>query len=162
MKTQNPFDFSSVFKQFNLDAMTKQYQEFLRSFGVPNVDMTALIEAQNKNVQALTAANRAILEGTQALMQRQAEMGKHVLEEASEVAKSLGSAASPQEAIEKQIKSLEDSFSEALANFNEISDMVKKTQDETAKLVTARFNDSLEELRTSVGKLKSEGEKDAG
>ena len=155
MKTQYPFDLSAMFKQFDPASMTKQYQEFFGSFSVPNLDMSGLIEAQNKNVQALTAANRAILEGTQALMQRQAEMVKQVLEEASEAAKSLSSVADPQEAADKQIKLIEASFSEALANFAEISEMVKNTQDETTKLMTARFNESLEEFRTTVGKLKS-------
>jgi len=155
VNTQNPFDFSVFFNQFDPTAMTKQYKDFFEKFSVPNLDMTALIEAQNKNVQVLTAANRAILEGTQALMQRQAEMVKQVLEEASEAAKSLSSAKTPQEAAEKEIKLIEDSVSEALSNFAEISEMVKKTQDETAQLMTARFNESLEELRTNIGKLKS-------
>lgn len=157
MATQNPFDFSNIFKQFDPSSMTKQYQDFFGKFNVPNLDMSALVEAQNKNVQALTAANQAMLEGAQSLMQRQAEMVKQVLEEASEAAKSLSSAANPQEAADKQVKLIEASFSEALSNFAEISEMVKNTQDETTKLVTARFNESLEEFRANVGKLKSAG-----
>jgi hypothetical protein len=35
-----------------------------------------------------------------------------------------------------------------LSNFAEISEMVKNTQEETTKLVTARFNESLEEFRS--------------
>jgi phasin family protein len=85
-----------------------------------------------------------------------------VVSEASEAAKSLGGSATPQEAAEKQIKLIEDSVSEALSNFAEISEMVRKTQDETAKLVTARFNESMEELRANIGKLKPEAGKDAG
>jgi phasin family protein len=153
MKTPNPFDFSQIFKQFDSAAMTEQYKEFFGKFSVSNLDMTGLMESQNKNVQALTAANRAILEGTQSLMQRQAEMVKQVLEEASEAAKSLGGAASPQEAAEKQIKLIEDSVNKALANFAEINEMVKETQDETTNLMSTRLNESLAELRANVGKL---------
>ena len=91
-------------------------------------------------------------------MQRQSEMVKQVLEEASEAAKSLSSTKSPQEAADKQIKLVEASFSEAMSNFAEISEMVKNTQEETTKLVTARFNESLEEFRANVDKLKSAGE----
>ncbi len=158
MNTQNPFDFSKMFQQFDPAAITKQYQEFFGNFSSPNLDMSGLIEMQNKNVQTLTAANRAILEGTQALMQRQAEMVKQVLEEASDAAKSLGDVQNPQEAADKQIKLIEASFSEALSNFAEINEMVKNTQNETSKLVAARFNESLEEFRANVGKLKPEGE----
>lgn len=162
MSSQNPFDLSEVFKKLDAGALTEQYKEFFGKFNLPNLDMTAVIEAQNKNVQALTAANRAMLEGTQTLMKRQSEMVKQVVSEASEAAKSLGGSATPQEAADKQIKLIEDSVSEALSNFAEISEMVRKTQDETAKLVTARFNESMEELRANIGKLKPKAGKDAG
>ena len=160
MKTQNPFDLSDVFKRFDPAAMTEQYKEFFGKFNLPNLDMTALTEGQSKNVQALTAANRAMLEGTQTLMKRQGEMVKQVLNEASEAAKSLASSSTPQEAVTKQIKVIEDSVGEALANFAEISEMVRNTQDETTKLVTARFNESMEELRANIGKLKPESGKE--
>jgi phasin family protein len=93
---------------------------------------------------------------TQSLFQRQTEMVKQVLEEASGAVKALGSVSDPQEAAEKEIKLIEDSVSKALTNFSEISEMVRKTQDETTKLVTDRFNESLTELRASIAKLKPE------
>lgn len=162
MKTQIPFDFTEMFKQFDPATMTQQYKDFFGNFSAPNFDMTSLVEAQQKNVQALTAANQAIVEGTQALMQRQSEMVAKVLEEASDAAKALGSAATPQDAADKQVKLIEDSVSEALANFAEISQMVKSTQEETTKLMTSRFNESLEELRANIAKLTPDGTKDAG
>ena len=161
MKTQFPFDFSEIFKQLDPASMTKQYQEFFGKFNLPNLDMSSLVESQNKNVHALTAANQAMLDGTKSLMQRQGEMLKQVLEEASEAAKAIGGAASPQDAADKQVKLIEASVSEALSNFAEISEMVKSTQDETTKLVTARFNESMEELRSNIAKLTSEGGKGA-
>jgi phasin family protein len=161
MKTQNPFDLSDVFKKFDPAAIGEQYKGIFGKFNLPNLDMTALIEAQNKNVQALTAANRAMLEGTKALMQRQGEMVKQVLEEASEAVKSVGSVSTAQDAAEKEIKLIEDSVSKALTNFSEISEMARNTQEETTKLVTTRFNESLAELRANIAKLKPEGKKDA-
>jgi len=134
--------------------LAEQYKELLGRFNLPNLDTKALIKTQRKNVQALTDANRAILESTQSLLQRQTEMVKQVLEEASEAAKALGSARSPQEAAEKQIKMIEDSVSRALANFSEVSEMIRKSQDETTKLVTDRFSENLAELRTSIAELK--------
>ena len=154
MTAQKPFDFSEIMKRLDPSALTDQYKELLGKLSLPNLDVKSLIEAQNKNVQTLTAANRAILEGTQSLLQRQTEMMKQVLEEASQAVKSLGSSADPKEAADKQIKLIEDSVSKALANFSEISEMVRSTQEETTKLVTARFNESLTELRTNIEKLK--------
>jgi phasin family protein len=56
---------------------------------------------------------------------------------------------------------IEDSVSKALTNFSEISEMARNTQEETTKLVTTRFNESLAELRANIAKLKPEGKKDA-
>jgi phasin family protein len=161
MTTPKQFDFSDLFKRLDPTALTEQYKEFLGKFSMPNLDASALITAQNKNVQALTEANRAMLEGTQSLLQRQSEMVRQVLEESSEAMKSLASSGSPQEAVEKEIKMIEDSVSKALANFSEIGEMVRKTQDETTKLVTERFNENMAELRANISKLKPEGGKGA-
>jgi phasin family protein len=156
MTTKKPFEFTDLVKRLDPAAITEQYKELLGKLRLPNLDTTALIETQSKNVQVLTDANRAILESTQSLFQRQTEMVKQVLEEASEAIKSLAGSANPQEAAEKEIKLIEDSVSKALANFSEISELVRKTQDETTKLVTDRFNESLNELRASIAKLKPE------
>jgi len=77
-----------------------------------------------------------------------------VFEETSEAVKSLAGSANPQEAAEKQIKLIEDSVSKTLANFSEISELVRKTQDETTKRVTDRFNESMAELHASIAELK--------
>ena len=53
---------------------------------------------------------------------------------------------------------IEDSVSKALANFSEIVEMVRKSQDETTKQVSTRFNESLEELRMSIAKAKPESQ----
>lgn len=156
MTTQNPFDIKDLLKPLDPAAITEQYKAFLGKFNLPNLDTKELLETQSKNVQALTDANRAILESTQSLMQRQTEMVKQVLDEASEAVKSLASSANPKEAVEKEIKLIENSVSKALANMSEIGEMVRKTQDETKTLVTNRFNESLEELRSSIAKLKPE------
>jgi len=156
MTLQKPSDISELVKRLDPAAITEQYKAFLGKFSLPNLDTKALIETQNRNVQALTDANRAVLESTQSLFQRQSDMVKQVLEEASQAVKSLASSANPQEAAVKEIKLIEDSVGKALANFSEISDLVRKTQDETANVVTVRLNESLAELRASIAKLKPE------
>ena len=154
MTTSNPFDFSSLFTQFDPTAMTKQIQDMFGSYQIPNVDRSAVMQAQSKNIQALTAANRAAVEGTQALLQRQAEMMQQALAEATEAAKAIAASGSPQQAAAEQTALVEKAFEKAIANAAEISEMVKKTQDEAAKLVSARITESLEELKQNIEKLK--------
>ena len=154
MTTQEPSDLTDLVKRLDPMALSEKYKEFLGKFGLPNIDTKALIETQSKNMQALTDANRAILESTRSLFQRQIQMMQQVFEETSEAVKSLAGSANPQEAAEKQIKLIEDSVSKTLANVSEISELVRKTQDETTKRVTDRFNESMAELRASIAELK--------
>ena len=158
MTTKEPSNFADLTKRLDPAALADKYKELLGKLNLPNLDTKALIETQRKNIQALTDTNRAILESTQSLFQRQTEMLQQVLEEAPEAVKSLGSSKGPQEAADKQIKMIEDSVSKALANFSEIVEMVRKSQDETTKQVSTRFNESLEELRMSIAKAKPESQ----
>ena len=156
MTTEEPSDVATLLKRLDPAALADKYKELLSKFNLPNLDTKALLDAQVKNIHAVADANRAILESTQSLFQRQSEMLKQALEEASEAAKSLGSSTTAQEAADKQIKMIEDSVSKALSNFSEIVGMLRKSQDETAKQVTDRFNENLEELRASLAKAKPE------
>ena len=158
MTSKESSDFADLTKRFDPTALADKYKELLSKFNLPNLDTKALIETQSKNVQALADANRAILESTQSLFQRQAEMLQQVLEEAPEAVKSLGRLKSPQEAAEKNIKTIEDSVSRALSNFSEIVEIVRKSQDETRQQVTSRLNESLEELRLSIAQTKPESQ----
>ena len=57
--------------------------------GVPGVDTTVLVEAQRKNMETLTAANRAAYEGAQAIAQRQAEILREAASEAVKATREL-------------------------------------------------------------------------
>ena len=79
MTTKKPFEFTDLVKRLDPAAITEQYKELLGKLRLPNLDTTALIETQSKNVQVLTDANWAILESTQSLFQGQTEMVKQVI-----------------------------------------------------------------------------------
>ena len=129
-------------------------EEMFGNVNVPNVDVKALMETQSKNLQALTEANRAAIEGTQSLMKRQAEMVQQAMAEASDAAKTLAGSSSPKEALAEQTKLIESAFAKAMANAAEISDMIKKTQDQTSQMVTSRITETLADLRSSMEKAK--------
>ncbi|MCP5016835.1 MAG: TIGR01841 family phasin [Ketobacter sp.] len=112
------------------------------------------MQAQSKNAQALTEANRAAIEGTQKLLQRQAEMIQQALSEATEAAKTIASSGGPKEAIAAQTKAIEGAFEKAIANATEITDLVRQTQDESLKMVNTRMSESLQELKESFESMK--------
>lgn len=151
----NPFDFSKIFNQNQYDPaamMNEQVQKMFGQFKLPNVDMSALMDAQKKNLDALAAANKATIEGAQELMKRQAEILQEAMTEASTLAKDLTASANPEELTSKQSKIVEDAMKKALENATELSGIVSKTQEETSKLITERFEASMNEIKDAADK----------
>lgn len=151
----NPFDFSKIFNQNQYDPaamMNEQVQKMFGQFKLPNVDMSALMDAQKKNLDALAAANKATIEGAQELMKRQAEILQEAMTEASTLAKDLTTSANPEELTTKQTKIVEDAMKKALENATELSGIVSKTQEETSKLITERFEASMNEIKDAADK----------
>ena len=91
-KTGNPFldgDFGDFMDFSKMDFSKMDFGKFAEQFKMPGVDSKALIEAQRKNVEAMTQANRVALEGVQAIAQRQAEILRQAMEESSKVMREL-------------------------------------------------------------------------
>ncbi len=143
-KPYNPFaDFD--YSQFDI-------QKMMSDFKVPGVDMQAMMEAQRKNIEALTAANRVAFEGMQAIAKRQTEILAQAMAEVSNVAQQLTSsgATNPQEMSTKQSELVKQTFEKALANMRELAEMVNKANTEAFEVINKRFTESLEELKSMM------------
>ena len=81
----------------------------------------------------MTAANRAVIAGTQELMQRQAEIMQEAMTEAASVAQDLKATADPSELPQQQAKLIEAAMQKALANATELGDIMSKTQQEAGQ-----------------------------
>ena len=154
MSTQNPFDFSKVFQNFDPQATIKQMQDSFKMASVPQFDAEGFANSQRKNVELLMNTNKAVLEGSQALMQRQADMIQQAIAEATEAAQSLSKSGSPEEVSKAQVELLQSAYEKALANSTEISEMIKKTQDEVVEKVNTRITESLAELKSAIQQVK--------
>lgn len=150
-QSNNPFNFDPS-KMFNLDPqqMMAQWRSSLESFNVPGVDMSAILESQRKNVEAVTAANRIALEGIQALMQRQTEILQRSFEETGKLFQNFDPASDPAERLAQQTELAQEAFQQALANMRELAEMASKAQGEAIEAIQQRFNESLEEIKAKV------------
>ena len=114
---------------------------------IPGFDMTALMAAQSKNLEALMAANRVTLEGMQAIAKRQAEIMAQTVAEVSGMAQPVIGSGNPQEAGTKQAELVGQAFEKALANMRELAEMFSKTNTAAFDLINTRFTESVEELK---------------
>ena len=133
-----------------------QFMDFTKiagQFNMPNIDTEALIEAQRKNIEAVTAANRIAFEGAQAVTQRQVEIVRQAWDESASAVQALTQAGKPEEKLAKQTEFAKQAFEHGLANLRELTEMGAKSNSEAAELISHRFVELLDEMKAEIVKL---------
>jgi phasin family protein len=129
---------------------TKMFSEFK----IPGFDMQSLVATQRRNIEAVNTANQLAVEGIQAVMRRQTEIMKSMVEESSTVLKDLMAQGAPEQKIAQQTELVKTAFEKALANLRELTEMVAKSNTEAADVLTKRIGESLTELKSSLQRTK--------
>jgi phasin family protein len=127
------------FSQFA--AMFQQYQ-------LPGLDVSAILEARRKDVEALTEANQAAFGGMQAIQDKQLEILRRALDDFQSIAQQLASSPTkpplnPADAVQKALHA-------ALADMQDIAQKTQRTQTEAYAIVSKRIEDAVQELKTSL------------
>ncbi|EWY41132.1 phasin [Skermanella stibiiresistens SB22] len=148
MAKANPFFDVDVSKFTDVSKMMSQFK-------VPGVDVEAMVAAQQKNIQALTAANQLAFEGFQAVARRQSEILRQTIEQTTSIVSELLAAGSPEDKVAKQADLVKVAFEKALANTRELAELVSKSNSEAADVINKRVTESLEELKVVVAKVKA-------
>jgi len=119
----NPFGLPN----FDFNAMLKQFQ-------VPGVDLASIMESERKNIEALQQANQAVVEGFQALAEKQAEVFKETMERWQQ-AIAEGNPGSPQEGIEQ-----------ALDNVRQLAEITVESQTKAFEVIRQRVEENIQNL----------------
>lgn len=143
----NLFDFSKLSSTFDPSKMSEEFTKAFSQFKVPGVDVNEIIASQQKNMEALTAANQTAIAGIQAVATRQAEIVQQTLTATATAAEDLVKSGSPQDAAAKQAELVKSTFEKALTDMTEIADMVTKSNTEASALINKRVSESLEEVQ---------------
>lgn len=137
MQTPKPEDIMRMFSEFRVPAAP---------------DVEALMAAQKRNLDALTAANRVALEGAQAVARRHMEILQQSVGELTEAMQSITATPAPQDKAAKQAELLTTSYSRAVGNMKELADLIQKSNSEALALLNRRFVEAMDEAKTMVAK----------
>jgi phasin family protein len=135
--------------------MQEQFSRMLEQFRMPGMDMHALLESQQKNLEALRESTRIAGEGAAAVTRRQQEIVQQALEQAAAIMRDFKMPGSPGEAAAAQQELARKAVETALANARELAEMVNKSSREAFEVIQRRTAESLEELRKTA--LKHQG-----
>lgn len=130
----NPFDFD----------MTKMFADFrFRPF-----DIEAVWAAQRRNVEALSQANQAAVEGVHALARRQIEMTREAFEGFSTLLRDMTQPASPEDRVAKNTEYAKQMLEKGATHGREIATIAAKAGSDAAEILRKRATEGLEELRS--------------
>jgi phasin family protein len=136
--------------QTNFPFLESDFTRIFSEFRVPGFDMESLLATQRRNIEAVSAANQLAMEGIQAVMRRQGEILRQMVEESSTVLRDMMAAGAPEQKIAQQTEVVKSAFEKALANLRELTEMVAKSNTEAADVLTKRIGESLTELKSSL------------
>lgn len=121
------------------------FSEFMKQMQVPGVDLEALMQEGQKNIEALQAANRAVAEGWQAMSQKQMEMFQETMQRWMEGMQAAGGS-SPTEAMSNQAEAAREGFEQALANMQELAQIAQDSQTKALEIMRQRFEENMRNM----------------
>jgi phasin family protein len=130
-------DFTRLFADMKLPAMP---------------DMESFLAASRRNMEAFTAANRVAMEGAQAVARRNMEIMQQSMAELTDCMKALAEADGPQAKAAKQAEMLKQAYERAVANMQELRDLIQQSNAEALALLNGRFAEALDEVKALAQK----------
>src|SRR5262249_8907389 len=130
------------------------FMKMLADYKFPGLDFEAVMEAQRRNMEALSMANKLALEALQQVLTRQTEVLRETMEESATVMRSLLDPSSPGDKVGKQAEIMKRSFEKALANVREMTELVTKSHREACDIINRRVAEGLDEVHSNVTKKK--------
>ena len=130
--------------------VTKGAEEVLTKLAqlqVPGVDMDALVASQRDNLEALSSANRAAMEGIKGIGEWQMKILSQAIDEIGKTTRGMTGVHSPQEMVVEQTELAKRAFETAVANMLELAEIVNKANENASKAIVDRVPESLEEIK---------------
>ncbi len=117
-------------------------------------DLNQVFATQRRNIEAISAANQAIVEGAQAVARHQAEAVRESVENVLKGSREIFTGGSPENSIAKQAELSREIFQTALENVREATETLTKVGFEAFDLINQRCTESLDELSKASGSTK--------
>ncbi len=143
-------------KNLKKDAITEIPNPFgdltktLEQFKVPGVDMSSIIDARRKDIEALVEANKAAYEAMQALGRKQADMLTQAMQGIQEAAKELASGGVGVADPTKQAEVARKVCQKVLVDMKDLAEMACKAQTDVVASMTQRATQNMQEIKRMV------------
>jgi phasin family protein len=148
MTTPKPTDINTLFNDL---------AQNLAQFKVPGVDMNQIVESRRKDIDALVAANQAMLDSMQALARKQTELLSQALQGVQEAASGLAPGADGKPVVmdPAQLAELtQKACAKAVNDARDLAEMARKAQIDAMTGIGQRATQSLQEMQAMTRPTK--------
>lgn len=134
------------------ESFLDQMKAFGARLGLPEVDVSKLIDVQLKNIDAMAQSAHIVGKGAKALADKQRNIIDAAFRETSAMVRDFHPAGDPQAVLAKQKDFAKKAFELTVENTRDIAELTKKTTTDATTIVQDRLRSSLAELRESVSR----------
>lgn len=124
------------------------FTEMLRNIHIPGFDPDKLIEAQRRNLEALSRATEITAQGMNSVARRQTEFLNESMNELVSATEKLSQSEDARDLMTRQGQMVNQAYERALTNMRELSDMISDSNAEAYDTINQRIEESINELRT--------------
>ena len=125
-----------------------QFAAMFQQYKLPGLDMSAILDARRKDVEALAEANQVAFGGMQAIQGKQLEILRSALDNFQTVAQQL--ATSPAKPAVSPTEVVQTALHLALADMQDIAQKTQQAQTQAYAIVAKRMEQAANELRASL------------
>jgi phasin family protein len=136
---------AAIMETTNPNHLFAEYTKMIEKFKLPGVDLSAVLESQRKDIEALAQANAAAIAGMQTLGQKQAEILQSTMAQVQSLVSQLAtSGATPSSSAGELVQ---QALHKTLADMQELADTAYKAQSESFAVVSKRVSEHVDELK---------------
>lgn len=128
------------------------FSKIAGEFKLPTMNVESIVEANRKNLAAVTTASTSAVESLKTIAQRQGDMIRAAMEDFSKHGSEVLAAATVEEKAAKQIDFAKKSYDCAIANAKELGDLYTKGQTEAFNVLNDRINQLTDEVKAIFAK----------
>jgi len=125
-----------------------QFAAMFQQYKLPGLDVSAIVDARRKDVEALAEANQVAFGGMQAIQGKQLEILRSALGNFQTIAQQL--ATSPAKPAVSPADVVQNALHLALADMQDIAQKTQQAQTQAYAIVAKRMEQAANELRASL------------
>lgn len=111
-------------------------------------DLAGLLAAQRSNLEAITAANRIVRDGVQAVVQRNLEILQQAIQGISESVQTAVTPEPPRDRAMRQTETAIKTYETVTASLRELSELIRHTNTEAMDVLDRRYSEAADEVKS--------------